>query len=288
MAGVVLRQALIGLGGYSLVWVLRFCITQARLPEWVFVVAFLAFDVVYLNFDIRLNYFFSERISYPLFGTLRISALEKVLAMPMEWHQWQSSGELVGEVNSGVGKVVQSAEALSRELLPAGVQTAFSLIPLFLISAITAPILVPALIAFLWLNVVENRLRRPFAKRRYRHYESDFGLFSDSVQAVEPVVRYGQEGQILHKYEYLQNQILQEGLAKARIGNRFGLRRNLVISVAKRACQGVWIWQYRTHGIDAASIMYLNMLIDQLLASFGGYASLVSVSMMVWSRRASW
>ena len=30
--------------------------------------------------------------------------------MPMEWHQRQSSGELVGKVNNGVGKVVQTAE----------------------------------------------------------------------------------------------------------------------------------------------------------------------------------
>src|SRR5205807_9174745 len=34
-------------------------------------------------------------------------------------------------------------------------------------------------------------------------------------------------------------------------------------------------WQYRRHRLDAASIMYLNMLTEQLLASFGGYASLL-------------
>src|SRR5205085_5272617 len=127
----------------------------------------------------------SERISYPLFRRLRTGALEKVLEMPMEWHQRRSSAELEGEVNNSVGKVMQSAEGLSRELVPALIQTAFSLIPLFLISAITAPLLLPALMVFLWLTVIENRQRRPFSRRRYRHYERDFGLFSDSVQAVE-------------------------------------------------------------------------------------------------------
>ncbi|MCU1233247.1 MAG: transporter related [Candidatus Solibacter sp.] len=274
-AGVVLRQALIVIGGYSLVWVLRLCVAHATLPEWLFVAAFMAFDTTYLAFDLRLNYFFSERISYPLFASLRNGALEKVLGMPMEWHQRQSSGELVGEVNSGVGKVVQTVEGLSRELVPALIQTAFSLVPLFLISAITAPLLLPALVIFLWLTIIENRERRPFAKRRYKHYARDFGLFSDSVQAVEPVVRYGQEDQILHKYRRVQQQIQEEGLAEARIGNKFGIRRNFTISAARRICQGVWIWQYRHNVIDAASIMYLNMLTDQLLASFGGYASLL-------------
>jgi ABC-type multidrug transport system fused ATPase/permease subunit len=275
LAGIFLRQALIVLGGYSLVWVLRICLRRADVAEWAIVAGFLAFDAAYLAFDFRLNYFFSARISYPLFGRLRTGALDKVLGMPMEWHQRQSSGELVGEVNTGVGKVVQTAEALSRELIPALVQTAFSLIPLFLISAITAPVLLPALVIFLSLTVIEHRQRRPFSKRRYRHYEKDFGLFSDSVQAVEPVVRYGQEGQILRKYERVQQQIQEDGLAEARIGSRFGLRRNLVISAAKRICQGIWIWQYRHQALDVASIMYLNMLTDQLLASFAGYASLL-------------
>ncbi|HWD00030.1 MAG TPA: ABC transporter ATP-binding protein [Candidatus Sulfopaludibacter sp.] len=275
MSGVVLRQALVIVGGYSLVWALRLCLHHTSLPEWLFVAGFVAFDSSYLIFDQALNFFFSKSISYPLFGRLRTDALEKVLGMPMEWHQRQSSGELVGKVNNGVGKVVQTAEGFSRELVPALIQTVFSLVPLLLISAATASLLAPALGVFLWLTILENRRRRPFAKRRHRHYGRDYGLFSESVQAIESVVRYGQQGQILRKYRRVQRQIQEEGLEEARIGNRFGFRRNLALSIAKRACQGMWIWQYRHNALDAASIMYLNMLIEQLLASFGGYASLL-------------
>jgi ABC-type multidrug transport system fused ATPase/permease subunit len=275
IAGVVIRQALLIVGGYSLVWALRLCIRHSTVPEWIFVLGFVIFDSTYLAFDLGLNYFFSERISYPLFGRLRTNALEKVLAMPMEWHQRQSSGELVGKVNNGVGKVVQTAEGLSRELVPALIQTAFSLVPLLLISAATAPLLLPALAMFLWLTVIENRRRRPFAKRRYRLYGRDYGFFSESVQAIEAVVRYGQERQVLRKYRRVQRRIQEDGLQEARIGNRFGFGRNVALSMAKRACQGIWIWQYRHDALDAASIMYLNMLTDQLLSSFSGYASLL-------------
>lgn len=274
-AGVVLRQALIVVSGYSLIWILRLCISHRAIPEWILIAAFIAFDSAYFAFDLKLNFFFSERISYPLFRRLRTGALEKVLEMPMEWHQRQSSGELVGEVNNGVGKVVQTAEGLSRELVPALIQTAFSLIPLFMISAITAPLLLPPLAIFLWLTVVENRRRRPFTKRRYKYYGRDYGLFSDSVQAIEPVIRYGQQGQVLGAYARLQQKIQEEGLAEATLGKKFGMWRNFTISTAKRVCQGVWIWQYRHNALDAASVMYLNMLTDQLVASFGGYASLL-------------
>jgi ATP-binding cassette, subfamily B, bacterial len=275
LAGVVLRQALVVVGGYSLVWALRLCLRHATVPEWGFVAAFILFDAGSLGFDLGLNYFFSARISYPMFGQLRTSALAKVLRMPMEWHQRQSSGELVGKVNNGVGKVVQTAEGVSRELVPALIQTGFSLIPLLWFSARTTPALLAALGIFLWLTILENRQRRPFARRRYRNYNRDFGQFSECVEAIQPIVQYGQQEQVLRKYRGVQDQIVRAGLAEARIGNRYGFHRNLVLSIAKRVCQGVWIWQYRHNAIDGAMILYLNMLTEQLLASFGGYASLL-------------
>lgn len=275
LAGVVLRQALVLAGGYSLVWALRVGIGHVSVPEWVFVAGFVLFDAAYLRLDLGLNYLFSARVSYPLFGRLRTEALEKVLGMPMEWHQRQSSGELVGKVNNGVGKVVQTSEGVSRELLPALIQTGFSLAPLLWVSPATTPPLLVALGLFLWLTLLENRRRRPFAKRRYHGYNRDFGLFSESVQSIQPVVQYGQEGQVLRRYQRVQQRIIEHGLEEARIGNRFGFRRNLIVSIARRACQGVWIWQYRHNTLDAAMILYLNMLTEQLLASFAGYASLL-------------
>ena len=275
LTGVVLRQALLVLGGYSLVWALRLCTQHRTVPEWAFVAGFILFDAAYMRFDLGLNYFFSARISYPLFARLRTDALDKVLRMPMEWHQRQNSGELVGNVNNGVGKVVQTAEGLSRELVPALIQTVFSLVPLVIFCPITTPALLAAVAVFLWLTVRENRQRMPFAKRRHRNYSRDFGYFSESVDAIQAVQQYGQEQQVLGKYRRVQQAIMEEGMTEARIANRYGFRKNLAITIAKRACQGVWIWQYRHNALDGAMILYLNMLTEQLLASFGGYASLL-------------
>lgn len=275
LLGVTLKQGLFVLGGYSLVWALRVATQNTAVPEWLFVAAFILFDAGTLRFDLGLNYFFSSRVSYPLFAKLRTGALEQVLRMPMEWHQRQSSGELVGRVNNGVGKVVQTAEGLSRELVPALIQTGFSLIPLLWFSAATMPGLVVALAVFMWITVLENRERKPYARARYRNYTKDSGQFTEAVQAIQAVAQYGQEGQVLRKYRRVQDRIVEQGLAEARIGKRHGFRRTMVLSIAKRVCQGVWIWQYRHNTLDAAAIMYLNMLTEQLLGSFGGYASLL-------------
>jgi ABC-type multidrug transport system fused ATPase/permease subunit len=272
---VVLRQALVVAGGYSLVWALRLCLRHTSVPEWIFVLAFLTFDAGYLTFDLTLNYLFSSRISYPLFGRLRTGALEHILRMPLEWHQRQTSGALTGRVNNGVGKVVQTVEGVSRELIPSVVQTLFSLVPLLLISPATMPPVLLALGIFMWLTVREHGQRKPLARARYADYNRDFEYFSETMQAVQPVVQYGQQSRVLGRYDRVQRRIASRGLEEARIGNRFGFSRNMVLAVARRVCQGVWIWQYRHNAIDAAMILYLNMLTEQLLASFGGYASLV-------------
>jgi ABC-type multidrug transport system fused ATPase/permease subunit len=49
----------------------------------------------------------------------------------------------------------------------------------------------------------------------------------------------------------------------------------MVLSAAKRMCQALWIWQLRQARLDAAMVMYLNMLTEELLASFWAYSALL-------------
>src|SRR5437899_1210780 len=141
MAGVILRQTLLVAGGYSLVWVLRACTSHANVPPWVFIAGLVLYDLGLLRLDLGLNMHFARKVSYPLFGHLRSLALNKILQMPLEWHQRQDSGVLIGKVNNGVGKVVQTAEGLSRELCPALIHTGLSLVPLLYFSRLTTPFL---------------------------------------------------------------------------------------------------------------------------------------------------
>lgn len=275
VAGVFFRQVLIVLGGYSMVWALRLAKGHLGVPEWAFVVALVVYDTGLLSFDLTLNSLFASRLSYPLFGYLRTNALEKVFQLPLEWHHRQSAGTLVGKVNNGVGRVVQTTEGLSRELCPALIHTGLSLVPLLIFSPYTSPPLLGALVIFILFTVAENRQRYAFRKARYRNYAKDFGIFAECVQSVQPVVQFGQTQRILRHYQRVQQQIVDQGIAETRIGNAYGWRRNVVLSIAKRACQGIWIWQYRTRGLDVAMVMYLNMLTEELLASFWGCAGLL-------------
>jgi len=72
-----------------------------------------------------------------------------------------------------------------------------------------------------------------------------------------------------------------------RVGNRYAGKRNTLLSVAKRICQGVWIWQYRRGALDGAMVLYLNMLTEELLNSFGDMRAFSSACMKASSRPES-
>src|SRR5438045_5342146 len=138
MSGVVVRQSLVVIGGCSMLWALRLSTKDVAIPVWAFVAALVLFDSGYFIVDLSLNYLFASRLAYPLFGHLRTTALNKIFQMPMEWHHRQNSGAILGRVNNGIGKVVQTTEAISRELCPALIKTGLSLLPLLIFSPWTA------------------------------------------------------------------------------------------------------------------------------------------------------
>lgn len=275
LAGTVVRQGLMVLAGYSIVVALRICTGQKPITFVWTACALLAFDAVYITLDTWLNAMFSRRLSFPLFARLRAMSLGKIFDMPLEFHQRETSGALVAKVNNGVGRIVQSGEAISRDLCPALIRTGFSLIPLLIFGLATAPILLAALVVFGWLTLLENRKRRQFRKNRHEKYVRDSAIFCEYVQSIHPVILFGQAQRLLASYDELQQEIVGQGLAEMEVARVYGWRKNMAVAAAKRLCQALWIWQIGRGRMDVAMVMYLNMLAEELLASFWGYAGLL-------------
>jgi len=275
VAGTVVRQILVVAGGFVLVKLLEFIRPGGHSPIWMFLVALLAFDGLLLALDLTLNLFFAERVSLPLFQRLRSGSLTKILSMPLEWHHRQNTHELVSKLNTGVGKFVQTGEVLGREMVPALIRTALSVFPLLVFSALTAPILLASLVVFLWLTWRENRARQQYRSSRFEDYARDSGMFTECIGFVQPITQFGQTDRILQDYDHLQQRIIRQGRDEMRVANRFARRRNIVLSAARRLCQGVWLWQYQSRALDAPMVMYLNALTEDLIGSFWTYAGVL-------------
>lgn len=275
LAGIAIRQLLLVAGGFSLVWLLRMAQPGSSHPLWALIAALLAFDIGVAALDRFLGVFFASNVSLLLFRNLRVASLEKVLAMPMEWHHANNPVELVSKLNTGAGKVMQTAETLGRELLPALIRTALSLVPLLWFSALTTPFIVLGLVAFLYQTARENKERQRYRAKRHEQYARDSGLFTECVQNVQALVQFGQTERILTQYGKLQRDIIDEATAEIQISHRFGSMRAILISAIRRISQGVWLWQFQRGSLDAAMVMYLNFLTDELIGSFGTYAGVL-------------
>lgn len=275
LSGTVVRQLLLVLGGYSLVWSLRLVAPPAAHPLWLLIGALILFDAGLVVIDRVLSLFFISRVSLPLFRDLRLASLTKVLDMPMEWHHRHNAVELVSKLNIGAGKVVQTAETLGRELLPALIRTGLSLLPLLWFSAPTTPLVLVSLGIYIWLTTRENGERRQFRATRHDQYGRDAGMFTECVQNVQPLVQFGQSDRLLSSYSHLQGEIITQAQSEMTVAHRYAASRNFIINVTRRLCQGIWLWQFQRGRLDAPMVMYLNFLTDELIGSFGTYAGVL-------------
>ncbi len=275
LSGMLVRQILLVLSGYALVALLRTVSPGSAHPVVVLMLGLVVFDLALIGLDALLNCYFADAISLPLFRMLRMSSLTQMLGLPLGWHQSRNTLETVSKLNSGAGKVTGMAEVLGRELLPALIRTGISLVPLLWFSTWTTPVLFAGLIAFLAMTLSENRERHRFRMVRHEQYAQDAGRFTETVQNVQAVVQFGQSARMLRGYDRLQQDIVDEASAEVRLGAVWSGRRNLLMSVTRRCCQGVWLWQYQKGRLDIATVLYLNFLTEELIASFWSYAGVM-------------
>jgi ABC-type multidrug transport system fused ATPase/permease subunit len=275
LTGMLVRQILLVLSGFALVALLRTVSPGSTHPVVFLMAGLVVFDLALIGLDALLNCYFADAISLPLFRTLRISSLTRLLGLPLEWHQSRNTLETVAMLNSGAGKVTGMADVLGRELLPAVIRTAVSLVPLLWFSAWTTPLLLAGLALFLQMTVTENRERHRYREVRHEQYAHDAGVFTETVQNVQAVVQFGQEQRMLRGYGRLQQEIVEQASAEVRLGATRSGRRNLLMSVTRRACQGVWLWHFQKGQLDTATVLYLNFLTEELIGSFWSYASVV-------------
>ena len=278
LAGIVLRQFLLVLGGFSLVWLLRMVQPGSGYPLMLLLIILLMFDAGLAAYDRGLGLFFASRVSLPLFRNLRVATLQKVLSMPMEWHHARNPVELVSKLNIGAGKVVQTAETIGRELVPAVVRTALSLVPLIWFSAQTVPLVLIGLITFLYLTARENRERQAHRMVRHEQYAKDSGFFTECAHNVQALVQFGQTDRMIQRYQNLHQEILHEAATEIRLSHDWGAWRATLISAIRRISQGIWLWQFQQKQLDAAMVMYLNFLTEELIGSFATYAGVLERS----------
>jgi ATP-binding cassette subfamily B protein len=95
---------------------------------------------------------------------------QKLLRLPLVYHQTENTGMVIGKVVRGVGKTLELMSVIFFEILPLAVQTIITAVILTRLNALSAIIILPAVATFGYATV---RIKRKWADHRIRRHELD-------------------------------------------------------------------------------------------------------------------
>lgn len=264
------------LGSYIVSLIVRLFELRVQFLVWVFVAFCLsAYNEGYMRLDNAWDWHIIAKQSHPIYKFLKVSALKKFLAMPINWHQRHNSGTLVGQVSDGVWKALEIIDQLSWEFMPTTIQTFLSLIPLFYFSPPTAALSLLAYCLFITLTLKGEREKQPIRKRRHDLYEREWSLTVQAVQGHETVTMFGQQDRLQKDQEKIHDEIIGEAFSEHRLGVfKYNRARIRILTTLRMVVYGVWVFQLSTGQLDVANLIFVSVLTEKLFNSFWRFARL--------------
>ncbi len=249
---------------------------QVKGPEWaVFLTLMMADDLIIIWLDNKLDWIIITKSAYPIYNFLKTRAISKFLELDLAWHQKNNSGALIGKMNRGIDKVSELLDLIYWEFVPTLIQTLLTLIPLVILSPMTVLVSLVSLAIFMQLSVKSYFARKLLRDHRHDVYETEWSLSTQTVQAVETVLMFGQKTRMLNKLKETLDDITDTGREEARRGVYiYGRKRMLVTRISRLLIWVVWISQLTTGSLSIAGLVYLNTLSEKLFHSFWRFARL--------------
>lgn len=270
---LVIYEGLQILDSYVISLVIRLFGNETKYIVWIGLISvLLIYDEIFAKLDNTIDWHIIVRQLYPIYKHLKLSALSKFFELDIKWHNEHNSGSLVGKVNNGVDKIQRIVESLSWEFIPTLIQTFLSLIPLLIFSPYISLVAILALSIFMYLTVKSNNSRMPLRKVRHDLYEEEWHASIESVQSIETLKTFTQEGRYLKDFTALHDEIMGLGKKEAKIGLRYNLSRIRVLSYARRLILAIWIWQLYQGTLTIADLVFVNVLTERLFHSFWRFA----------------
>jgi ABC-type multidrug transport system, ATPase and permease components len=147
------------------------------------------------------------RLSVDIEYNLGVKAQEKLMFLPLSYHETENTGNKIVKIERGVQRIMNLTENISWEVIPILIQVSFSLVALFITDyrlGMSLLILAPI---FLHLTFKANKKMRPYRKEMYKKYEEASGKMSQSIININAVQSFVQEKQELSNFEKIKKSI---------------------------------------------------------------------------------
>lgn len=243
---------------------------EIRWPQWLALFAFwIFFEELYLRVDNRLDWAVVMKLELACYRFIRETILSKCFELDPAWHEDQSSGQLIGKINSGIEKLKNIISITCWDLTPTCLQTLLSLLPLLYFSPWVALLTSISFSAFAFLTLQAYALRQPLKQERYDLNEVAYEQFQEFAGCHRTVIQLGQQGRLLSEHCAILDRTMELSAEEIEIGvYRYNRYRFRIMSYTKYLAYAIWAHQLQLRAIDVPTFFFLNVVLEKLLKSF--------------------
>ena len=194
---------------------------------------------------------------------LPIKAQEKLLFLPLGYHERENTGNKIVKIERGLNKIVDLMGNLFWEVVPTLIQLAVTLVVLFLINwrfGLSLLIFAPV---FIFLTYRANKTLFPVRKQRHRDYEKASGILGQAILNINAVQSFVQEKMETKKLRSVKETIKTNELSEWRQLLQFILRRNLVIDLGRATIILLGIYLLAQNNLSIGTFVFVLTLTEK-------------------------
>lgn len=139
--------------------------------------------------------------------SLSLKAQEKLMFLPLSYHERENTGNKIVKIERGVQKISRLIESVAWEVFPTLIQVVFSLVALFWLDYRLALPLLLLFPVFLYLTIEANKQMRPRRKEMFKQYEEASGKMTQGIININAVQSFVQEKKELSAFAKIKESI---------------------------------------------------------------------------------
>ncbi len=203
--------------------------------------------------DIRLAYE-ASMIDFEAQSSLLKQVAEKLLRLPIGYHEQYNTGRTVHMLHRGVDRFGELLFFTTRELVPTCAQLVLTTAILLWIGIIPGLVFIAFLPLFLYIIHGYGKHVQPLRQEYHEQMNTAAGHIGERIMNIRTVQDYAVEKRELHRYGDILRDFVRLGRRRMDYHRIYFLYRDTVMNIARLAIMGLGVWMV-AHGQMTAGVL---------------------------------
>jgi len=194
-------------------------------------------------------------------------ALQKLLSLPLGYHEKENTGNKVVKITRGVDKIDSLLGNLSWEVVPTIFQIIFTAAVLLFVDIRFFLILLFFIPIFVFLTLKVNKEVYPYRRKRFKSQDESAGVMAQAIININTVKSFVQEEKESTKFQKIISQVKDNiWLEFSRI-IKYNVKRNLVIDVGRAFILVAGFFLVWKSSMSIGSLVFVYTISEKALLS---------------------